>query len=397
MTKLRVFFDVSALPEVGKAVTGISRVVLCVMRHMVMSHADLEVLGISFREADAAPRLWSLDDVVRQAAPLLDDLSLVQTPVTPLPPQQGDCILLLGEQWLFPGCVPTVQSLQRETGVKVLGFVHDLVPYFMPELYWDGFPQAYIDCVNSLVETCDGLLVNSRNTRKDLFTYLPQSAEREKDIHLVRLGDKFDFSGEQLSAPALANCLDEGAYILCVGTIQPRKNHLLLLAVWRRLVEVYGDRCPTLVLVGKPGWHVGDLMYFLTQHPVLKDKVRLLEQVTDGELQWLYTRCWFSVYPSLYEGWGLPIAESLAAGKLCLASDASAMPEVAGPLVDYFSPHDSGELFRLISRYLDEPALLAAREEAIRREFAATSWAQTTQQFVAAIEEVVGRKIESNM
>lgn len=392
MTKIRIFFDVSALPEVGKAVTGISRVVLCVMRHMVVSHGDLEVLGVSFREVDAPPQIWNLSDIVHQAAPLLDDVPLPPMAETPSPPQRGDCILLLGEQWLFPGCLPAVRSLHETEGVKVLGFVHDLVPYFMPELYWDGFPQSYIDCVNGMVETCDGLLLNSNNTRKDLLTYLPQSVQRVRNMYLVRLGDRFDFPDKQITRPAFAHDLDEGAFILCVGTIQPRKNHMLLLAVWRRLARSYGDRCPTLVLVGKPGWHVGDLMYFLTRHPVLKTKVRVVEQVTDGELQWLYTRCWFSVYPSLYEGWGLPIAESLAAGKLCLASDASAMPEVGGPLVEYFSPHDSGELFRMISRYLDDPALIAPREEAIRTQFVPTSWAQTTQQFVAAIKEVVGRK-----
>jgi glycosyltransferase involved in cell wall biosynthesis len=388
----RVFFDVSALPEVGKAVTGISRVLLCVLRHLARAHPELEIAGISFRDTTGGHRLWRLSDIVQQASSHLTDVPYKSGAAGPHPPAAGDCILLLGEQWLFPACLPEVRRLRQERGVKVISLVHDLVPFFMPELYWDGFPEAYIACLNELVAVSDGILVYSESTRKDLLKYLPQTTARVDSIHLVRLGDRFDFPLDGIAQPPQEKVLVAGSYILCVGTIQPRKNHLLLLAVWRRLSELYGSSCPTLLLVGQPGWHVGDLLYFLTHHPALKQKVRILEQVTDSELQWLYANCWFSIYPSLYEGWGLPIAESMALGKLCLASESSAMPEVAGQFAEYFSPYDSGDLLRRIERYIREPALVKQREELIRKGFKPTSWAETANQFSQAIGKVLARK-----
>jgi glycosyltransferase involved in cell wall biosynthesis len=384
MSKTRVFFDVSALPEVGKAVTGISRVVLSVLRHMANDHPDMDVQGISFRDADEPYRLWSLAEIAEQAGDLLD---LAVSPATEaVMPQRGDCLLLLGEQWLFPASIPTAQQLKQERGVKVVSLVHDLVPFFMPELYWDGFPEAYISCINSLVAVSDGILVYSENTRKDLLKYFPALAKGPRPVARMRLGDRFDFAGNPPQQPVLPNEVSTGKFILCVGTIQPRKNQLLLLSVWRQLCEVYGDACPPLLLVGKPGWHVDELMYFFSRNRALKKNVHVLEQVSDAELQWLYKHCLFSVYPSLYEGWGLPIAESLAAGRLCLASSTSAMPEVAGELIDYFSPHDSGELFRLIDHYFSNPAQRERKEQTIRERFVPTSWSDATDQVVAAIK-----------
>lgn len=384
MSKTRIFFDVSALPDVGKAVTGISRVVLSLVKHMANEHPDVIIQGISFRDADAPYRLWNLADIVHQANGLLDISTTKSEDQGDL--RESDCVLLLGEQWLFPGTLPTLAKLKKERQIKVVSMVHDLVPFFQPELYWDGFPASYVACIDHLVELSDGFVVYSDNTQKDLLNQFPFLEDGRRLITRIRLGDSFHLAEHAPQQPPLPEGVGVSEFILCVGTIQPRKNHLLLLAVWRQLSEFHGESCPPLLLVGKQGWHVGDLMYFLRHSPGLQKKVHVLEQVSDEELQWLYQNCLFSVYPSLYEGWGLPIAESLSAHRFCLSSNTSSMPEVGGDLVDYFSPHDSGELYRLINQYLSDPALLLRKEATIRERFTPTSWSATTTQFVAAIK-----------
>lgn len=258
MSTRRVFFDVSALPDVGKAVTGISRVVLSLIKHMAQEHPDVTVHGISFRPTDTPYRLWSLTDIISQAGGLLDTIASVVQQVTPL--KDGDCVLLLGEQWLFPATVPALESLKVKCGVQVFSLLHDMVPFFMPELYWDGFPASYKACITDLVRVSDGLLVYSESTRKDVLHQFPHLNAGSAIISTIKLGDSFDIEGEP-RPPLLPEGVKANNYVLCVGTIQPRKNHLLLLSVWRRLWASHAELCPPLLLVGKTGWHVGDLMY----------------------------------------------------------------------------------------------------------------------------------------
>ena len=131
---------------------------------------------------------------------------------------------------------------------------------------------------------------------------------------------------------------------------------------------------PQLVFVGLQGWGVGDLLADLRLDPRIKQYVNILNHVTDDDLVRLYSSAYFTVYPSLYEGWGLPVAESLAHGKLCLATTAASVPEVGGTLIDYIDPWDVDSWAQKIQWYCDNPQDLRAREERIRRDYKVDSW-----------------------
>eukprot|EP01031_Cornospumella_fuschlensis_P015848 gene15848-19356_t len=131
-------------------------------------------------------------------------------------------------------------------------------------------------------------------------------------------------------------------YVLCVGTIESRKNHLALFQAWQILLKE-GLEPPPLILVGRPGWRVDDLMAQLESTRFLDGRIRLVHGVSDPELEGLYRGCLFTIFPSFTEGWGLPVGESLALGKLCLAAMEGATPEAAGGFaepIDAYSPRD---------------------------------------------------------
>ena len=96
------------------------------------------------------------------------------------------------------------------------------------------------------------------------------------------------------------------------------------------------------------GWLSEDIYEVMTHDPQTRATFVFLHDATDEELAWLYRHCEFTVYPSFYEGWGLPIGESLAYGVPCLASRTSSMPEVAGELIPYFSPSSADECLKAI-------------------------------------------------
>ena len=118
---------------------------------------------------------------------------------------------------------------------------------------------------------------------------------------------------------------------------------------------------------------------------VTQGDIVCLNHVSDGELAWLYRHAAFTVFPSLYEGWGLPVVESLAWGKFCLASSAASLPEAGGTWAEYQDPWDLPAWVDRLGHYMQHPQEVQARNDRIAREFRAPGWAQTAQ----AIHDVV--------
>jgi glycosyltransferase involved in cell wall biosynthesis len=211
----------------------------------------------------------------------------------------------------------------------------------------------------------------SNSTISDCKKYYPNITE--KNIKKIKIGDIVQNYGD------ISSENENNEYILFVSTIQPRKNHAILLWVWRKLLSHYGEKCPALLLVGKLGYGVDDFLYAINNNENLKKKIIIKGQVNDAILNSLYNGCMFTIYPSLYEGWGLPIAESFARGKLCLASSNSSMIEIGGDLVEYIDPFDSGDIYRKISKYIDDHQLIKIKEDAIRNRYIPTQWSQSAQ------------------
>jgi glycosyltransferase involved in cell wall biosynthesis len=174
--------------------------------------------------------------------------------------------------------------------------------------------------------------------------------------------------------------------VLFVSTIEARKNHLLLFRAWRRLLaEMPDDQVPSLVFAGRVGWLVDDLLTQLDNTNHLDGRIVLVEDPSDADLAALYRGCLFTVFPSLAEGWGLPVTESLAFGKPCLIADTTALPEAGGDFARYFDPDDLNDAVRAIRAVLEDRAGLAAWTDRIAREFRPTPWSASAEALIAAL------------
>ncbi len=166
-------------------------------------------------------------------------------------------------------------------------------------------------------------------------------------------------------------------YALFVGTVEARKNHLLALHAWRRLIERHGPAgVPDLVCVGRLGWHSADFLREYVDSAGLGGKVSVLSSsVPDAELARFYAHAEFTVYPSRYEGWGLPVSESLAFGKVPVVADNSSLPEAGRDLAAYFVSDDLESLVAVLeASALDVPARRAAEQRIIADSAAQISW-----------------------
>ena len=118
----------------------------------------------------------------------------------------------------------------------------------------------------------------------------------------------------------------------------------------------------------------------------LGGKIALMLDLSDAELRQVYRSCLFTIFPSLCEGWGLPIAESLAHGKFCVASNRTSIPEVGGDFVDYFDPLSDDDALAKIERLLFDPGYLAAREARLRAEYRPRTWADCVHGLIGKLD-----------
>jgi glycosyltransferase involved in cell wall biosynthesis len=180
--------------------------------------------------------------------------------------------------------------------------------------------------------------------------------------------------------------LTPGGYALFVSTIEARKNHVLAFRAWRRLLQALPpDQVPTLVFAGRIGWMVEDLMRQIENAAHLNGKLAIIENPDDATLAALYTGARFTLFPSLYEGWGLPVSESLSFGKVCIASSAAAVPEAGGEFCLYHDPDSVTEATALYRRAITEPGLIEGLEARIRSEYRPVPWSSTARAVLDAL------------
>jgi glycosyltransferase involved in cell wall biosynthesis len=374
----RLIFDISFIDDLPDSVTGISRVILSLINEIIKGHSsEIELLGISFNNTGENYKLYNYDYIQKKSKSFLID----KFHDSNLNIEDGDIILLLGEQWLFPNCIASIQRIKVLKNIKIVSMLYDFVPFIMPEFYWPNFPENYEKIIKDIVSITDCFLFISEHTKKDFIKFFPEKVFKDR-LYTIRLGDNINISKKSIKSK-------KKNYILTVSTIQPRKNHMLLLYIWKRLIEDFGyENTPILKIIGKKGWNMDSFFYYIENSPILKEKIQIIESVTEIELDRFYKESIFTVYPSFYEGWGLPICESLSYGKLCLSSSTSSMKEAGGNLFKYFSPYSTDELYNLIVKYYFNSEELENEEKKIEKNYKSYSWLETSKELLDIIEKV---------
>ncbi len=300
---------------------------------------------------------------------------------------RGDAVVLAGAGWDRPESWRTLFSLQPVLDLRLVHLIHDLTPLRQPQWCHPGFVHAFTQWLPGVLRHSALLLTISEHSRRDLIAHGREHGVGLPPIEVVREGDEPGDDPAEEAPPGLA----EGPFALFVSSIGVHKNQALLLHVWRRLLERHGrDRVPPLVLVGQPAWRAGEILRDLHADRRLRGKVVHLAKANDRQLRWLYRRCLFTLYPSHYEGWGLPVAESLVHGKPCICSNAASLPEVGGGFADYHDPLDAPGCVRLVEQALFEPGWLQARAGRIGRDYRVTTWKDCAAQVARLLGERLG-------
>lgn len=255
--------------------------------------------------------------------------------------------------------------------------VYDLVPFVEGAQAQSRAARIERATIRPALRRAAALPCISEATRRDLVARFPRTAPIATAIPLAA---DAAFS----EPPALAPGHPEltRPYVLAVGTLEPRKNLERLVAAWLHLPDDLRDG-HDLALVGPRGWDESSIL-----SAARAAGAKLLGHVTDEELHALYAGAACFAYPSLYEGFGLPVLEAMAAGAPVVTSDVSSLPEVAGDAALLVDPHDVRAIAAAIERLLVEPGL-ADRLRALGRQRAAHfSWDRTARETLALLLDV---------
>jgi glycosyltransferase involved in cell wall biosynthesis len=324
----------------------------------------------------------------------LNRLHLTLVLADPLEFPDGAYLINLGTSWWLHNYFLYVRAAQAKHGIKYIPFVHDFIPIMTPQHCVKGLTQDFISWAVGVFEHAACYLVNSEATKRDLLRVAAILGHKvdPNDVAVIRLDADFRKpETRQLPRTELAKwALDVEPYILFVSTIESRKGHVVAMDAWLELIQRHGVRkTPRLVCVGKNGWLNDAVFQRLAQSDELSSRVTILSYLSDEELSLLYLNCQFTLYPSLYEGWGLPITESFCYGKPVVAADSSSLPEAGGEFAIYAEAGSPMQLADAVEKMAFDRDYRSGLERKIAEGFQPRSWFDVAQQIDDEIMHLV--------
>jgi len=406
-----IVFDVSDLMHYfqnARLPTGIQRVQIEVIRNVIDARRpDMNYALVCFTKQtdfwiEIPPTLFQLfckmsvssgDTKAPEWITLLGDLSRLLQSKRYYRFPRGSMLLNLGTSWWLQNYFLNVRLAKSLYDVKYIPFVHDFIPAITPEHCVDALRQDFLSWAVGAFDHADYFLVNSQATSGDLRAVGGKLGHDVPEAAVITLDADFRRSlddSELLDPEYLLYTKDlkKGGYVLFVATIESRKNHIAAFSVWLKLLKKYGSKnVPKLVCVGNDGW-LNDAAYGkLRASELLSNHVVMLSKISDAALAVLYENCLCTLYPSSYEGWGLPVTEALCFGKLPIISNSSSLPEAGGEFAEYFDVESEKDLMAAVERVVFNEDYRLGRERDIVANFKPRSWADISSQIVGQLRK----------
>lgn len=268
----------------------------------------------------------------------------------------------------------------RGRQMRGLYVLHDLIPIQHPHFARPGQEGKHRRRVRAMLDTARLLVVNSQATCDELAAHAAQLGRDLPECVVAPLAPA------AFPPPSPQPPLD-APYFVVLGTIEPRKNHQMLLDLWQRLVEELGPRAPRLMVIGQPGWGGAAVLRQLRSSPQLSAHVRWLEDCGDAALGGWLTHARAVLFPSLAEGYGLPLAEALSLRVPVIASELPAFREIAGDIPEFLAPHDELGWQRAILAYADRDGSLPRLQRQRMAAFAPPTWEAHFSAIDAVVDE----------
>ena len=354
MSQPKILIDVTALVTASftkKKLTGILRVAFAYVKQfhpkaqavislrsylIILSEKNSQQIFSKLLNGESFLKLGTLLHIIKAGL------------ISPLIPP-NTVLLKLDYRWLNYDSY--YQKLKKLHILPII-MIHDLIPIQYPEYFGRNGKKTHHGILIKGLSNAKGILTNSQDTYNGIMTYCKQNKLSLPPLTTALLGAlQINQDLKFIHRPLEAN------YFVILGTIEGRKNHLLLLQIWRILVDKHGINTPKLIIIGQRGWNNQNTLNMLSQCDKIRDYVTELA-ATDLELITYLKYAQALLFPTFSEGFGFPLVEALSVGAPVIASDLAVFKEIAGNVPDYIHPIDGAKWLAVIEEYNQENSQL---------------------------------------
>ncbi len=259
-------------------------------------------------------------------------------------------------------------------------FIHDLIPITHPEYCRFGEKEKHSRRIINALTLAKGIIVNSQATQEALLNFSASVQNKKPLITVAHLGAELPKSSSQKYSRPL-NLIEyppqhivDTPYFVVLGTIEPRKNHLLLLHIWQKLIHKMGARAPRLIIIGRRGWECEHVTRMLDRCTLFDGFIFEWNRCSDEQLLICLRDSQALLFPSFVEGYGLPLIEALGAGTPVIASAIPAFMELTDAIPEYIDPLDITQWMTVITDYSNSESVLRRAQLERLAGYKAPSW-----------------------
>lgn len=272
--------------------------------------------------------------------------------------------------WLNPGHTGLdsmrVRDWARRREVRLIPLVHDLIPITHPQFCREGEDERHRSRMHTVLDIASGVVTNSQHTLDALRAFAKAEGRSMPPAQVAWPGTSI--------LPTAATNPKHGTDFVVIGTIEGRKNHSLLLSLWRRLIENKDAMSvPKLIIVGRRGWQAGNVFRQLDSGELINWVIEV-GPLDDRRLMEILNKARALLFPSLAEGYGIPLAEALAAGVPVIASDLPVFREIGQGVPELLPPNDLDAWHRAVCDYAQPSSLRRTAQVSRLGSFRAPDW-----------------------
>ncbi len=379
---MKIYLDLTNLMQ-QEFISGIQRVVRELTVRLIQQARNLnyEIVLLSYHEASGKYLILDTEKVIDlfQGIPGEKRDCYSQDCLSVFDFEGGSVFFELDAVWMNPVRRSFLYPLLKNHNVRIITFFHDLIPITHPHFF---HPIGIINFMNFLeanLRWADTFLVSTSSTAAELQKIQQRLGFERQAISVLPLGFNFHQVKQPVSeiSDSVKKIKASGPYILCVGTIEIRKNHQVILDAFDERLHQDGFQ---LVFAGRNGWMADELMSRIMRHPLRGKGFYFLENLNDASIDALYRNAFLTVSASFVEGFGLPLIESLMRGTPVIASDIPVFREIGGGFCDYFDPLQTNDLIQKIERYLHDPLRYAEKKASLSK-FKPVTWDEAADAF----------------
>jgi glycosyltransferase involved in cell wall biosynthesis len=279
-----------------------------------------------------------------------------------------------------------LRRILKQEEASLLTVIHDLIPMQFPEYARPGGAERHLTRIRTAARLSSGVITVSESTRE---AFLPFVREAGRDIPVKAAPLAVNHDG------VVGGPWEDGRfpYFVCLGTLEPRKNHLLLLNLWRSMVTRRGaENTPKLLLIGRRGWENQNILAMLDRCPSLKGVVHERGGLSDRSARGALGGARALLMPSFAEGFGLPVTEAIVLGAPVICSDLPALREAGGHVPDYLDPLDGAAWLSAIDDYAQPASPRRQAQTARAAGYAAPSWDDHLSRVLSLLPALVERQ-----